>query len=206
MERKRSNENAAVRAPSGAAVMRAEVTDALAGAFFDEWARSGYAALSLERVARRAGVGKAALYRRWPSKLDMARDLLTKTGLALTDTPPQTSLEGDLLALLLALRRVLRHPRVRRVLTDLHAEIERTPELEAAIHPVQTARRQRAFAIFERAIARGELGPTLDRETAADLAAAPIYWRLAVVRGPSGRAYIERLARVTAAGIRAAQL
>lgn len=203
MERKRSDP-AGARAPSGAAIMRADVTDALTRAFFEEWARSGYAALSLERVARLAGVGKAALYRRWPYKLDMARDLLTRTGLALTDMPSQATFEADMLGFLLALRRVLRHPRIRRVLADLHAEIERTPELEAAIRPFQAARRQRAFAIFDRAVARGELRPALDYETAADVMAAPLYWRLAVVRGPARRTYIDRLARMTAAAIRAA--
>ncbi|THD53513.1 helix-turn-helix domain-containing protein, partial [Phenylobacterium sp.] len=53
---------------SGAAVKRPQITDALARRFFEEWARVGYSALSLDAVARKAGVGKAALYRRWRSK------------------------------------------------------------------------------------------------------------------------------------------
>ena len=88
------------------------------------------------------------------------------------------------------------------MLTDLHAEMERTPDLLAVVRPFQVARRERAFAVFDRAIARGELSPMLDRETAADLVAAPLYWRLTVVRGRAGRAYVERLARMTAAAIR----
>lgn len=39
--------------------MQRRVTDALTRALFVEWARVGYAALSLEAVAKRAGVGKA---------------------------------------------------------------------------------------------------------------------------------------------------
>jgi AcrR family transcriptional regulator len=52
--------------PYGAAVMRPSVTEALTKALFEEWARTGYGALSLETVAKRARVGKAALYGRWP--------------------------------------------------------------------------------------------------------------------------------------------
>ncbi|WP_233999885.1 TetR/AcrR family transcriptional regulator [Porphyrobacter sp. TH134] len=204
MERNRSDDVASrSRSPSGAAVMRADVTDALTRAFFEEWARAGYSGLSLERVARSAGVGKAALYRRWPEKFAMAGDLLSRAGLTITDVGDQGSLEGDLEAVLLALRRVLRHPLIRRIITDLHAEIERTPALEAAIRPFQRARRERINGLLDRAIARGELPPSVDRETAADLVAAPLYWRMAVLGGRSDRHHIARLARMLAAALRA---
>ncbi len=204
MERNRSGVNAIpLRPPSGAAVMREDVTDALARAFFDEWARDGYSGLSLERVARSAGVGKAALYRRWPDKASMASDLLSRVGLAITDVGAQDTLAADLEALLLALRRVLRHPQIKRIITDLHAELGRTPALEQAIRPFQHARRERVRTLIDRAIARGELSSALDRETAADLIAAPLYWRLAVVGGRSDRRHITRLARMLASALKA---
>ncbi|MGR6330395.1 TetR/AcrR family transcriptional regulator [Sphingomonas sp. XXL09] len=206
MERNRSDESdGSVRSLSGAAIMRADVTEALTRAFFHEWARAGYSGLSLERVARSAGVGKAALYRRWPEKAVMASDLLSRIGLTITDVGEQESLEVDLRAMLFAIRRVLRHPLVRRILTDLHAEIQRTPALEHAIRPFQRARRERIDALIDRAINRGELSPVLDRETAADLIAAPLYWRLAVLGGRSDRKHVERLARMLAAALRTDQ-
>lgn len=204
MERNRSDEiGAKSRVPSGAAIMRADVTEALTRAFFEEWARTGYSGLSLERVARSAGVGKAALYRRWAEKPAMAADLLSRIGLTITDVGDQGSLEGDLEALLLALRRVLRHPLIRRIITDLNAEIERTPALGTAIRPFQRARRERIKGLLDRAIARGELSPDVDPETAADIIAAPLYWRLAVVGGRAERGHIARLAHMLAAALRA---
>ena len=204
MERNRSDGiGAKSRAPSGAAIMRADVTEALTRAFFEAWARTGYSGLSLERVARSAGVGKAALYRRWTEKPAMAADLLSRVGLTITDVGDQGSLEGDLEALLLALRRVLRHPLTRRIITDLNAEIGRTPALRAAVRPFQRARRERINGLLDRAIARGELSPGVDRETAADMIAAPLYWRLAVVGGRADRDHIARLARMLAAALRA---
>lgn len=203
MERKRSDEkNFQGRLPSGAAVMRAEVTEALTRAFFQEWARKGYSGLSLERVAQSAGVGKAALYRRWSEKAEMASDLLSRVGLTITDVGEQGSLEDDLKATLFAIRRVLRHRDVKRIVMDLHAEMERTPSLERAIRPFQRARRERINALIDRAIDRDEIAPSIDRSIAADLIAAPLYWRLAVLGGRSDRAHIEQLARMIAAALR----
>ena len=50
---------------SGAAVKRPQITDALARTFFEEWARVGYSALSLDAVARKAGVGKLVGTKTW---------------------------------------------------------------------------------------------------------------------------------------------
>jgi AcrR family transcriptional regulator len=202
VERNRSDENVFVsRRPSGAAVMQGDVTDALTRAFFEEWARVGYAALSLERVAKNAGAGKAALYRRWPSKVAMASDLLSKVGLTLFELPDTGSLETDLLAFLLSLRRVLRHRIIQRVVLDLHAEIDREPVLKAAIRPYQDARRKRVMTLIDRAIARGEAPASIDRETVADFMVSSLYWRVVVNGGRSDRQHLKKLARMTAAAI-----
>jgi AcrR family transcriptional regulator len=202
VERNRSDENIlTARRPSGAAVMQSDVTEALAREFFEEWARVGYAALSLERVAKNAGAGKAALYRRWSSKVVMASDLLSKQGLTLFELPDTGSLQADLLAFLLSLRRVLRHRILQRVTLDLLAEIGREPALEAAIRPFQEARRKRVKTLIDRAIARGEVPMTIDRETAADFMVSALYWRLVVTGGRSTRQHLEILARMTAAAI-----
>lgn len=191
------------RLPSGAAVMQVGKTNALTLALFAEWARAGYAGLSLERVAKRAGVGKAALYRRWPSKAVMVSESLARVGLTLTDSLDTGSLHGDIQAALLSLRRVLRRPFVRRILLDLHAEMSRSSELATAVQSFQAARRERANALLDRAIARGELHETVDREMANDLLGAPLYWRLAVVRGTTDGDYINRLAIMLSAALSA---
>lgn len=191
------------RLPTGAAVMQPAVTQALSRALFQEWAMTGYAGLRLERVAKRAGVGKAALYRRWPSKAAMASACLADVGITITEVPDTGSLEGDVRALLFSIRKVLRHPLVRRILPDLHAEIGRSPELRASIRPFQAARRERGNAVVERAIARGELDAATDRELVADLIGAPLYWRLTVTGGVADRNYVNLLATALTAAIKA---
>ena len=108
----------------------------------------------------------------------LASDQLSQVGLKPTDTRDMGSLEADLRALLLAFRRVLRHPMIKRIVADLNAEIARDPALEAGIRPFQPARRARAQQLIERAIARGEVDEDADREMILDLLAGPIYWRL----------------------------
>lgn len=106
------------RQAAGAAVLQDNVTAAITRAVFREIARTGYAALTMEAAARRAGVGKAALYRRWPSKLPMVAGLLSKVGVLLAEIPDAGSLHGDVRAFLTQTMRLLRRPLVRRILQD----------------------------------------------------------------------------------------
>lgn len=182
MERKRSDDKD--KPPlHGAAIQRADVTAALRRAFFREWAKRGYSAMSLEAVAARAGVGKAALYRRWPSKPAMARSLIEGLSLSIVPAPDTGSLRGDATAFQSSLARVLRHPLVRRILPDLHAECARSDDLGDLLDAVTEARRARGLSILDRAVARGDLPEDVDRTLALDLIAAPIYWRLVATGG-----------------------
>src|SRR5258705_10758102 len=88
------------RTPAGAAVLQADVTEAIRQAFFAELAECGYGRLSIEGVARRAGVGKPAIYRRWRSKQDMAVARISEAGWASLDIPATGSLPGGVLAVL----------------------------------------------------------------------------------------------------------
>lgn len=180
------------RMPSGAAVLRSDLTDALFRALFEEWAATGYAAISLERVAVRAGAGKAAIYRRWPSKRDFASEALETVGLGLSAFPDHGSLLGDISAFLVATRRTLRHRLARRILPDLFAERMRSGDLAPVLERLTAARRQRGMELLDRAIARGDLREELDRELALDLIPSALYWRLVNLGKPITMAALQR--------------
>lgn len=205
MTRKRSDEitdGKTRRVPSGAAIMQPAVTEALTRALFEEWARYGYVGISLERVAQRAGVGKAALYRRWPSKLAMVAERLEHVGIEMAPIMDTGSLEGDIKALLYQFRRVLRHRLVRRILPDLHAEMQRNPALAGGVRSrVQIERRQRAASILQRAIARGELPADTDIELFNDAGGGMLYWRMIITRDRADRDYLEALTTFIVAGL-----
>lgn len=77
--------------------------DAISTAVLEELATYGYHALSIERVAERAHTGKASIYRRWPTRLELVLDCLDRT-MPPADDPPDTGNTRD--DLLEVLRRV----------------------------------------------------------------------------------------------------
>jgi len=202
MERNSTDVKAA-RKPSGAAVIRAGLTLALFRALFEEWAVTGYAAVSLERVAARAGAGKAAIYRRWPSKLEFACDAIHSVGINLSDFSDHGSIQADIRAYLRTTRRAFRHPLIRKIVPDVVAERCRTPDLSAAVGDLSAARRQLGHRLLDRAVARGELDPALDRELALDLLIAGLYFRMIVQLKRMTKAELDRQAIAIEAAIKA---
>ena len=182
------------RTPTGAAVLQPEITLAITEAVFDELAEQGYARLSMEAVAKRAGVGKSALYRRWPSKQEMALSVIAEFSVGQAEMPNTGSLVGDLRQSLEAIAHWLSHPKFSRILADLVAEIGRNPELGDVVKGmIGQPRRERGVVMLQRAIERGELDPNTDLELALDLLAAPIYWRLLVRDGQIEPGYLDKL-------------
>ncbi|MGV8989755.1 MAG: TetR-like C-terminal domain-containing protein [Cypionkella sp.] len=187
------------RTPSGAAVKSTALTKALYQAFFEEWAERGFAAVSLERVAARAGAGKAAIYRRFSSRHEFAAAAVSSLGMKIALAEDRGSLEADVMAFLIGLRAVLRHRLIRRILPDLHAEAARSVEMRALNTQVADVRRAQALLVLERAISRGELSPTVNRDLALDLLPAPLYWRMVVIgKTPTHGQLAEEAAAITA--------
>jgi AcrR family transcriptional regulator len=189
--------NRSGRVPAGAAVLQADVTEAIRQAFFSELAESGYGRLSIEAVARRATVGKPAIYRRWRSKQDMAVALISEIAWAHLDMPDTGRLRGDVIAFLRAEYEVLTHPLAKAIIPDLFSEANRNPDLAAALlRTVRDPRRTRAAAIIRRAIERGEVADTLNPDLALDVLAGPLYWRLTVVHQPINDEELVQLAEL----------
>ena len=196
-----SEPNVTRRMPAGAAVMREELTGTIREAVLEELAANGYGRLSIEGVARRAGVGKTTIYRRWDSKLEMVLAVVSAVAVQGLAPPDTGSLRGDLRAMLGAASMALRHPLALQIVPDLLAEAARNPQIAGTL---QTALRdtQLGFtaAVLAKAVERGEIEAGTDVQLALDLAIGPLYWRLAVVRTKLPKGYLDTLAdRVTAA-------
>jgi AcrR family transcriptional regulator len=192
------------RVPAGAAVLREDLTDAIRDAVLEELAVHGYGRMSIEGVARRAGVGKTTIYRRWDSKLQMVIDVVSAIAIAGMAAPDTGSLRGDLRAMLGAVSAALRHPLALQIVPDLLAEAARNPEIAATL---ESALRQSQIgfsaAVLRKAMDRGEVKPDTDVQLALDLAIGPLYWRLAVVRTKLPKGYLNELADRIAAALTA---
>ncbi|MDT0613089.1 TetR/AcrR family transcriptional regulator [Streptomyces lancefieldiae] len=193
------------RVPAGAAVLREDVTEAIRAAVFEELAAVGYARMSIEGIARRAGVGKTAVYRRWRSKLHLVLDVVSALAVQGLPAPDTGSLEGDLRLLYEVTSRALRHPVASQIIPDLQAEAARNPDIAEALQKtVREGQDGIASKILDAAKRRGELSPGLDTDLALDLISGPLYWRSVVVRSPKlPKGYLGALARATAEGLKA---
>jgi AcrR family transcriptional regulator len=191
------------REPAGAAVLQESVTAAITGAMFDQLAEIGYARMSMDAVARRAGVGKAAVYRRWPSKQAMLIDLVEAAILRnLPEVPDTGSLAGDVRGFLDVIVAQAADPRIRRIALDVLVETTRTPELATALQDVvDKPRRTAAATVLTRAIDRGELAADVDLELGLDLLISPLLIRLFRTAEQVGDAYLARLTKVIVAGL-----
>ncbi len=133
-------------------------------------AERGLAAMSIEEVAARAGVGKTTIYRRWPSKGLLALDAFVASFREEQPQPDTGTLRGDLLAALHAWVRAVTQTAMGPMLTGLIAEAQHDPELRGAwrdrvLEPLRTQHR----AVLDRAIARGEIAASVDRDVVLDL-------------------------------------
>jgi AcrR family transcriptional regulator len=175
--------------------MRQELTDAIVEAALDELAEHGYLGLSMDAVARRAGVGKSALYRRWPGKQEMAVDVVSRLGVPLAEVPDTGSFARDVRALLDAVLDWFTDPRLGPIFADLTSVARTNPVLgQALTEHLGNPRRERGRVLLERAVGRGELPADTDLELALDAIAAPVFWRLHVRREPVTPAYLDQVA------------
>ncbi|MFI6465263.1 TetR/AcrR family transcriptional regulator [Streptomyces sp. NPDC050538] len=193
------------RTPAGAAVLREDVTEAIRAAVFEELAAVGYARMSIEGIARRAGVGKTAVYRRWRSKLHLVLDVVSAIAVMGLPTPDTGSLEGDLRMLYEVTSRALRHPVASQIIPDLQAEAARNPEIADAMQKaLREGQEGVASKILAAAQRRGEIRPGMDEDLALDLISGPLYWRAVVIRSPKlPKGYLGALARATTEGLKA---
>lgn len=191
------------RVPAGAAVLRGEITTAIRRALMQELAAVGYGRLSIEAVARRAGVGKTAVYRRWGSKLDMVLEIVSDVAGQSLPLPDTGSLTGDIEVLIRVAAKALRHPLASQIIPDLLAEAARTPQLAQTLRSALRANQDDLAALLVgRAVERGELPPGADPDGVVDLVVGPLYWRLAIARDPLPADELPRLAAATAAALR----
>lgn len=134
----------------------AELEDAILRAAADELAESGYPALTMERVAQRAGTNKNTIYRRWPNRA--ALGVAAYRHLA-EDTlkPPDTgNLREDALTLLRAINCGQSSPAAR-ILRSLLTGVGDEPELREQLHEQAAEGGTKTWlTLLDRAVARGE--------------------------------------------------
>ncbi len=181
----------------------AEAHRAILDAVLVVLAEEGFGGLSVEGVAARAGVGKATIYRRWPSKVPLVIEAVDTVASERISAPDTGSVRGDLTEFLNQLVRAMDGPDGRLVAPLLEG-MSRSPELADAFRRDLIApRRDVVIEIIRRGIARGELRPDLHVDVALDAPVAIIFHRLLLTGEPVDEALVERIVDQVLDGIAA---
>ncbi|MET8583312.1 TetR/AcrR family transcriptional regulator [Streptomyces collinus] len=135
------------------------------------------AELSIERVARTAGVGKATIYRRWSGKEELFVDVV-RAAEPPDPVLPGTSMRDDLVVLLESLRRRGLATRSSVILHNVYAQMKSSPRIWAAYHTsVIAPRRALGMDVLRRGQRDGELRPDVDLELVNDMFVGPMLVR-----------------------------
>lgn len=137
----------------------AELERAILRAALDQLAEAGYAGLTMDRVARRAGTNKNAIYRRWPNRAALGLAAYRQLVQADQELPDTGELRGDVLELLRRANRQWSSP-AGDILRSLLGSARDDPQLLAQLRE-QTADAGSAtwLTVLGRAVARGEVAP-----------------------------------------------
>lgn len=136
---------------------------------------SGYDATSMDEIASRAGVGKAAIYRRWSSKAALMTDALVywRPDLLTDNAPDSGSLAGDLDLLVDRVGRKDNDAIPTDLILRVALEATHDPQLVAALDDLMLLRGGRIVAvILAQAAARGEISADRDWSLVADVITA----------------------------------
>jgi AcrR family transcriptional regulator len=168
---------------------------AILQATFDGLAEHGYDRLSMDDIAARAHVGKAAIYRRWSSKaaVVVAAMVWWREQIGPLDVPDTGSLPGDVDAIVAMIPDFAEDRSTLGVLIGLATAASRDSDLAAALREHGLARSRAAFLeVLDRAVARGEIPRDRDLTLVPDVLHGLNALRL-IGGQPIDRAYIRRV-------------
>jgi AcrR family transcriptional regulator len=158
----------------------------------------GYAKVSIDAIAARAGVGKQTIYRWWPAKgavvFDSVLELSADPSGAVAPLPDTGDLEADLRLVMRATVAEFADPAFEAPIRALNTEIANDPDLAALYRerlaaPVDEAKKDR----LRSAQRAGQLAPGADLDLLLEVLYAPLYQRWLLRTGPLTESYADAL-------------
>lgn len=141
---------------------------------------AGFSELSIEAIAADANVGKATIYRWWPSKAALVADAFSNGADQELRFPDTGCVRSDVSQQMHQLARVFRSKRGRIVAALLGGGQTDAELLEAFRERFLRPRRQEAYATLRRGIERGEIVEGADLDLILDALYGPLYMRFLI--------------------------
>ena len=165
--------------------------------------QGGLKAATMGAIAERAGVGKATIYKWWPSRGAVAMEGFMLRAANSWSLPRGVSASEALRILVVAAVRLFTHTPAGPLMRAIAADAQSDDELARALREQWLApRRAVAAEVLRGGAASGELRADLDIETTLDLVFAPVYHRLIFGHGALDEAFAKRTVAHVLAGIR----
>jgi AcrR family transcriptional regulator len=163
------------------------------------FAEQGYAGLSFEAVAARAGVNKTTIYRRWPTKPELVGAALVSLRGEDPEPPDTGSLPTDLLVVLERWAERMVTPRHRAI---MHAFLlgNTDPDMQQLMRRMREERPAIPKVVFERAFQRGELPKGSDTQLISATLLGTLHNRAHWKREPIERSFISALVKLVVTG------
>jgi AcrR family transcriptional regulator len=179
-------------------------SDAARRAIFDaaiaELQERGYAALTVDGIAARAGTGKQTIYRWWASKADVVLDAMLDLAAAQVKIPDTGDLSADLD---LFITDTFRQHWQRPMLVGLMAQAQLDPVFAANFREKFLFGRRAALrTVFAAARERGEVGAAVDLELLIDIVYGVLWYRLLVDHRPLDKESARQLTALVVQAVR----
>ncbi len=163
-------------------------------------AEKGFAGTTVEAIASRAGVGKATIYRRWPTREALLL-AVTSIDLPKIPTPDTGDLRKDLLLVFTSLAEQMRMAGPASYIGDLIGESMRNPEMRKDFQAFVQQRRSMCADIVARARQRGEVRKSVDPDLVLDLISGAMFYQKLFYDEPADAAYVKRTVDAVLDGI-----
>ena len=183
--------------PRNAATEKAILT-----ASYDLLLETGFGAVTVEKIAERAKVSKATIYKWWPNKAAVVMDGFLSAAMSRLPVPDTGSVIEDIVIQVTNLARFLTS-REGKVINELIAEGQFDSKLAEEYRlRYFNPRRLDSRHILERGVQRGELKQDVDPEICIDLIYGPLFYRLLVTGENLDEAFIKILVTYAFEGIK----
>jgi AcrR family transcriptional regulator len=187
--------------PGGRRVQELAREQHILRAAIQELALSDYGGMSIEGVARRAGVNKTTVYRKWETKADLLRAALTSVFASFPVGPTLGDLRSDMLRLGRQFR-VFTQSVEGKSLMRLRLLQHPEPELAEIANQLNLLQLNDVRVLMDAAVARGEISRDVDILLLLDMLWGVLYARLEMKNEPVSDALLEQIVDMLMAAVR----
>jgi AcrR family transcriptional regulator len=156
----------------------ARARDAILEAALQLCMEQGYEGMTMEGIAKLAGVGKQTIYRWWPSKAAVLQEAMNNQVRGATDFPDTGDIKADLRTQMREVARLFTSERFGPYFRGLIAAAQSDAGVaESMVATIIEPRRQACYERLERAVEQGQIREDVDLDEVIELLYAPLYYR-----------------------------